>query len=860
MSEENEAPENDVPKYEDTIPSYEDTISTEDKDKVAKYISEPSASLLEAARAGYAEGGTFGFAPRMGASFGAGLEKLAGMPMGEEKFPLVPGVESSENKKLQDLYNEYLEYNKKLNEKAKKDHPGVYYSSMLAGGVVSPLNKVGNIGLGAKTAKEAQLAAQLAKQGAPVTQASMPLKMTLSGLSGARQGTLAGLSQSEDLTDIPQNIEKMGQGALFGGGVGAAIPPIGSAIKGTAGATASGLETIFGPVGERFRQGMRAGSQAAPNLATETGREVAHEGRKMFAKDFIENLRSIIKSNAKDKVQKIQNATADLPANEVDQVLNEVLELDPLKMGSKEAEEFALIREEILRAKEGPMKTEVVRQYTGAPPMQPLASQSDHYLPATPEVMPPQMAPEAPPMPGVDVTPPPPAPPLQLGPGGQNLPVVQPPIEQGQAFRMAPPPPPTPGGFQGYESVHKATINAGDDEAKLLFQQKVQEKLLDEEVLGKNFNDSPIEIEEIPIPGTDKVRLHAKRAVIEEPVDDFKQQAQQLAQEEKEAKRIQDLLDKQQEELAKVKQQQEMDMLKPGFQDIKQEVRSGGRNINRPDELYKLQQLMQEYGNPAAPRMQTKDMQRLSRDTSQKLSGVLKTNVDTASNDQILHAFNNIGEVLNIDPQDLQLPGGVGEKARETALGQIFKLINPENLSDADLVNQEKMQYIAQQLRSISPELSEKFLQNVEKQAEIKLLLKEFSKPYEPSGINPEFNIVRRLATKASYGAGYGLGSQAQKFGAEVAPAVQSSKQLFSKYTPESMQEAANRAFASGDAAVQSFGQVLMKLASADERTRNSMIFVLEQQSGYKTMMDKLFGPEEQKDTQMKDKTLQRFK
>jgi hypothetical protein len=817
----------------------------------------PTATPGEAIREGFAQGGTYGFAPRIGAAMGAGLEMGAGADIGG--FPLVPGAEPSEKKKLKDLYNEYLDYNNKLQEKAQKSHPGLYYGSMLAGGMASPLNKIASVGLGSGTAKAAAAAEKLAATNPAIQTASMPLKMTLGGLGGAKAGALGGLSQSKDLTDIPQDITQMGKGAMFGTGIGAAMPPVGSTLKAGAGLGSNLLESFFGPVPKTVGEGFRAGLEAAPNLAKATGQEAAQQGRKEFATSFVDNLRKIIKSNAKDKIQKIQSWSENIPNDQVDTVLNEILEMDPAKMGTKEAEEFSQIKEEILRAKEGPMRSETVRQYPGQAPAPVLASSSQQFRPPVnpAEVLPPQGAAPQPPMPGTDVTPPPPP---QLGPGGQNLPMPQAPAIEGQAFRMAPPPEPTPSEFQGYEAVHKATIGAEDKEAREMFAQKLHEKLADEKALGKNFNDSPIQMEEHPIPGTDKVRLIAKRAVVGEDADAFKEQAQALTQQQKEQQRLQDLLDRQNEESAKMKQQQEAEMVKPQFQDVQQQVRSGGRNIYNPQELYQLQQLMQELGTGVTPRMSTKGMQSVAKGASQDLANVLKKNVGTGDVDQALHAFNNIGEVLGIDPRDLQLPGGVGEKVREDALNKVFKIINPENFSDSDLVNQEKIQYIAKQLESINPDLSNKFVESVQKQAETKGLIKEFTKPYEPTGINPALNVIRRNMSKLAYNAAYNVGEQVQKVGADIGPAIQAGQKIFSRYTPDSLQQAASRALASGDQTVQQFGQVLSKLATADERTRNSMIFVLEQQAGYKAMLNKLLEPEKEKTPQAKDKTLQKYK
>lgn len=867
--------------------------------KLKKYLKAPQASELESAREGLAQGGTYGFAPRMGAALGAtlsapgeiqrGIQEAVSAKPGED-IETAPGQGAGGPQSVEQLYKDYLDYNNKLQAKAHASNPSIYNASMLAGGIASPLNKIGSVGALAQAAPKASILA----------------KMAHSGAAGARMGGLAGLSQSQDLTDIPQDISNVGTGMAFGGGIGTVAPPITAGLAATARGGANVLKTVFGPVGQNFAKGIEAGAEGAPNIATEEGQQQTQAQRKEFAENFVNNLKNIIKKNAKNKVQMIEQHVADLPKDKIDGVLNTILELDPTKMGTKEAEEFALIKEEILRAKEGPMQAETVRQYNPGQAPAPVLTPNQQYRPPInpAEVMPPEGAPPGAPPPGMDVTPPPmqaigpgqPGPPpaapnstpMQEMPGGQNLPVVQPPEIHGEASQMAPPPEPSPGGFQGYEALHKATIDADDKAAREAFEQKIHEKLADEEALGQNHNDNQVQIEEKKLPNG-KVRLIAKRAISGEDADafkeqaqglgeqekmsgavdqqnqqaadeGFKQQAQDLNQQQKDQQRLQNLLDQQNEESARMKQQQEVEMAKPQFQDVEQQVRSGGRNIQNPKELYTLQQLMQEYGHPTAPRMQTQTMQRVAQGASKDLSGILKQNVGTSGVDAQLHAFNNIAEVLGVDASHLGAPGGTGEKAQNDAMNKLFKLINPENLNDQTLLNQDKLQYIDSQLRAIDPGIADQFIQNAAKQAENKGLMKEFTKPYEPSGINWLFNAVRKTASKTAYRAGYGLGEQGQKIGAEIGPAIQAGQKIFTQFTPDSLQQAATKAAASTDSTVQQFGQVMSKLATADERTRNSMLFILQQNAGYRDMMKDLLPPEEKKSTQSKDNTLQKFK
>lgn len=813
-------------------------LTTEQKAGIVTHFKPPQASELESIREGYAQGGTLGYAPRIGAAMGAGLEKTAGAGLGPEGFPLIPGAEKSENKKLQDLYNEYLDYNNKLQEKAKASNPGLYHTAEFAGVMASPFNKIGTLGGGGMAAKDASILA----------------KMGQSGLAGARMGALGGLSQSKDLNNLPEDVSNMGRGAAFGAGIGLAAPPVGAALSGMASGAGSIGRTVFGPMGQMFKKGSQAGTEGLPNLATEAGQSQAQGIRKEFAQKFVDDLKGILNSSAKNKRELIRNASQDVPKEQLDEVISKYLEANPKLNTKKSLDELNELKEIILTAKEGPLKPETVRVYREGAPERPLPSDARPFQPTSPEVEPMPTESSTTPadqsMRGVNVEP------KLLTAGENKLPAVAEEGITGKAESMGVPPPESPAGFAGYEPVHKATIEAGDEEALAAFKHKIEEKLADERALGRNFNDNPIQIEQHKIPGSDKVRIIAKRAKVEEPVDEFAEHAKSLSDRQKEEARLQKLLDQQQEEQLKFQQQQDQQAAQPQFQDVSQQVRSGDRNIYSPEELYNLQQTLSHMSQFREGRgFSSPEVTKMAGDASKDLSGLIKQTAGTASVDQKIHAFNNIAESLGIDTAPLSMPGGTGEKAQADAMTKIFKLINPENLDDQTLLNQDKLQYIHEQLKAISPEMADNFLSNAMKQAESKGLTKEFSKPYEPSGINPFFNAIRRNASKVSYGTGYGLGQQVRKISSEIEPAVK----MFQQYTPESLQQAASTAAQSSDATIQKFGQVLSKLATADERTRNSMLFVLQQQAGYKAMMDGLLGQKEQA-PQAKNKSLEKYK
>lgn len=809
----------------------------------------PDIPLSESLRAGYAKGGTFGFAPRIGAAGGATAEKLAGLlglgPQADNKAVGLP------EQSLSDLYNEYLKYNQQREELAHKANPGTFNAAELGGAIASPINKLATIGMLGKIPEGASLLSKVAHGAA----------------QGAKVGGVAGLSQSDDLSNLPQDVEHMGRGMMGGAAVGGVLPPVFSGIGSAARGTAQVGRSVFGPVGKMFKKGAEAASEGAPDLTTEMGQGQGLKNVGQWATQTVEDWRNILKSQAKDKVAKIRSATEDVPKEQVDAILQSAIEADP-KLNTPEARaELARLKEMILTAKEGELKQQTIRQYVPGMEPKPISSKpqeefpddmTQSMLPQVDDDLTQSMAKNAP---GVDEatatktnTPIPNAedemtlassePGIFKLKSKDKLPVVEPEGEFGQAEKIGPE---SPEGFAGYEAVHKATIEANDQEALAAFQHKVQEKLLDERLLGKNFNPGQIKIDAEPIPGSNKIRLVAKRAITEENPDAFKEQAAEMAQRKKESDRLQQMLDKQSEEGFKQKAQAEAEMLKPQYQDIQVEGRSNDRNIYNPEELYNLQQLMKGMSQFREGRgFSSDEVTKMAGNLSTDLSKTIKESVGTSSVDEKIHAMNNIGEALGVDMEGMSIPGGVGEKSQTDAINKLLKLVEPENLSDRTLINRDKMQYVYEQLQKIHPDLANQFLKNAAQQAETKGLLKEFSTPYEPSGINWLFNAIRKNASKASYSAGYGVQSQAQKIGREIQPAVDLGKKVFNQYTPEALQNAAYKIAASGDQKTQQFGQVLSKLATADERTRAAMLFTMQQQTPYRDMLNKWLPNQEE--------------
>lgn len=788
-------------------------LSDEDQQTVSDYISQPEVPLTESARAGLASGGTFGLGNRIGAAGGAAAEKLAGAPMGEEGFPLVPGMDSSKDKKLSDLYNEYLQYNKKREATAADANPITYHGAQFVGAMASPLNKIGAVG-------------QLPKD------ASMLAKMGHGALAGARMGTLAGAASSPDLTNPAQTVENAGEGAAFGAGLGAGMPPVIGGVKALAGGTANVVRPLIGKPGSMFGKGMQAGMEGAPNLAGEPGQLQAIEERGKFADQFVKDLNDIINSNAKNKRELVAKALEKsqlAPKDAVDAITQKYLQANPRLNEDTARKELGQLKEMIVTALEGPEKTEVVRHYTGGP--RPMPGSAAPPMPGAPEMPPPEMG----------------------APGPSDI------APQQNALAPAPESPSqTPSDFAGYEAVHKATIEKGDEKAKEAFQHKIHEKLADEEALGLNHNDSPIQIEEHEIPGSDKVRLIAKRAKIVESGDEFKDQAKALTQQQKEQERLQSLLDRQNEEKLKFQQQQDVELAKPQFQDETVTTREGGRNLQDPEQLYALQKNLQAKSQFSEGRgFSSQEMNKMSGDAAKDIAKLIKMTIpDTIPVDERLNAFNNVAERLGINTDKLNIPGGEGQKARADAMSKILGILKPKEATDQSQMSGRAINYVKNELNRVHPDIGNAFEQEAEKHATNKGTIEELVKPETVGGGGPILSSIRRGINKTAYNTGYGLGGEVEK----MSPMVHGTKQLFENYTPEALKRAGSAAAQSTNQAVQQLGQVLTKLADSDDRTRNSMMFVLEQQAGYREMMSPYFEKTESGTAQAKDKGLEKFK
>jgi hypothetical protein len=250
-------------------------------------------------------------------------------------------------------------------------------------------------------------------------------------------------------------------------------------------------------------------------------------------------------------------------------------------------------------------------------------------------------------------------------------------------------------------------------------------------------------------------------------------------------------------------------------------------------------------------------MNKMSGDAAKDIAQLIKMTIpETVPVDERLNAFNNVAESLGIDTSKLQLPGGEGQAARQGAMKKVLGVLSPEAPTDKSQLNSNTIDYVQGQLNRVHPDIGNAFGQEAAKHAENAGTIAQLTKPETVGGGGPILSAMRRGVNKISYNVGHAVGSEVNR----MEPGIAQANKIFQQYTPQALQKAGAAASQSGNVAVQQMGQVLSKLATADDRTRNSMMFVLQQQAGYRDMMAPYFEAPEKHTPQAKDKTLEKYK
>lgn len=361
--------------------------SDAERKAIGDYLNTPTASPLDSFSAGAQQGLTFGHADELGAALGAGLEKAAGTPVGPEGFPLVPGAEPTKDKKLSDLYQEYLDASRKRIGNAESANPVAAGAGNLAGGALG-------IAAGSMALGPAEAATTLPEGAGAVGKMPMSISQYIKGKlpaieqsaqTAVKYGAPAGAIAAEGNQEAPilsdQTLPNMAEGAGLGSLVAGAIPPAAELVGGAAKGTASALKGVkerggelienilSGDLGKTFSRGFGENGRSSREWLVGAKAQQA-AGSKML--DVSEKLvaapQKVLQETGQLK-NDIINAAAEkgvrIPDAEVDDLINRNLGQDPLTTLDKTKKEMQKFRDMLLEARDGEEVEKVRRVFYG---------------------------------------------------------------------------------------------------------------------------------------------------------------------------------------------------------------------------------------------------------------------------------------------------------------------------------------------------------------------------------------------------------------------------------------------------------------------------------------------------------------
>lgn len=307
----------------------------EDKELLALGAT-PDVEASTSALRGAEQGLTMDWADELGSAFGAALESGSNVIQERSLAPL-------SDQRVMDLYDEYLNFNRKRYKEAQAANPGTYFGGQIAGGALLPIGSIGQAGKAA----------------------SLGQKVVSGATAGGAIGGLQAAGASEAKAGSKDFIGDTVLGAQGGLMLGALVPPTVVATKAAADEAGGALKwtggKLFGPVGEAYSMG-KEGIKAT----TEAGQKAVMKEAGRFAGSVGGNIEKQITDLAKRKneiLREAQEAGVQLDPERIDKMFERVMkDQSPSNLDIVERD-FNELRAIIKNAKEGKLvqrKTESV--------------------------------------------------------------------------------------------------------------------------------------------------------------------------------------------------------------------------------------------------------------------------------------------------------------------------------------------------------------------------------------------------------------------------------------------------------------------------------------------------------------------
>lgn len=730
----------------------------------------PSAgpSIPESVLAGAQQGLTLGHADELGAAMGAGLEKGAAMT----------GLGPQTDQSLKDLYNEYLQANRK--------RLGAAEAANRVTGKIPFTNQ--NVSVGASDLGALAGGFLIPGLGGLGPEASMGEKM----VHGAKQGALVGGIAGEGQSDAPLVSSKtLGNtlgGAAIGTGLGIAAPPVfdaaaatgkavGNFVKGGVEKTGALLENLLsGQAGTAFKRGFGLSrGEREFNVGSQAQLEHSNNGLEIGG-EFASEPQSVLQSLGKEKNEIIEAAAkngSQIDPEQVDSLINKQLQNNPLTTLDKVKSEMQKLRNMLLEARDGEEVEKIKRVYFAEG-----NSEKEKFLQKVNQKQVGESMSEAP-----DYVP--------KSPRDEFEAKAK--VNEAKRQALAGQESPIP-----HEISYEPIDGDPNNELALVKQKQFDDdghfkgyKEIDSEVLPKNATQEQMqdEVHFIPADAPGKLIAVRRRPILDEngEISGYKVLDQKTVNAEDAAK----------------------------YKDITETVREKKFDLRNPEHLYNLyKDLKTKSAYPKNPweaenSFSTPEAQGAAQSTMKDINATLRNNIpELQPVDQQIQQYNQATSVLEQKPYNIDM----GADPQENSL-KLIKLIEKSSGDSPEAVRaKEALTDYLNKLKIANPEMGHRLESKMQDWLERNKVLGAANESiYLPRpAARPQ-----ALASKAGAVSGYALGS----------------------ITPDWMRNVATQLSRSGSKATSGVGQLLNNLADKDERTRNAVMWSVMQNPAYREML-----------------------
>ncbi len=878
-----------IPKFEDTVPTWDHTVDASDKEALIKHIHSDPMTDFGAGMIGAEDGATLGFAPRMGAALGAGLENTSDtireighlgdspesyLETEAQNHPFDPNIKPLGPSSLENLYNEYLQANNARHKQARDEHPISNFVGNLTGGLALP------IGSATKLGKAANIKRFLPGGEVVADTVAAPLldRMADSAITGTGIGAVYGLSQSPDLTNVSQELNNIGSGAALGGVIGAAAPPVIGGVKAVASATGEGLAKIFGHAGKAWTAGLERGKLNKPNLATEAGREAETELRGEFANNVGNDLTNKVKELSTLYHQILEDAAArgiKVPQEKIQAFVDKQLAENPQTNLDNVMTEMAKYHEIINTAKDGAEVERYTTRFFGDGPTQIGKFKQQFGAKAAKDAA--EVGEVAPPTEKDDFQ--------KLfeqkqleqkalhGDDSNPLSLEYHPMDDGAELGIIKQRTAGTDPAQGYKKAGASRVVDANMEGEvdpkqmeslnqLLAQKQAEQTLLpgsaDPTELELAFEPTDIPItnkngevvgqKQIAIirqkqldPGMEGGTKRIASRVLNPPAT--QEPLEYIIKPSSEPGKVLGIIRRPiknaQGQITSYEVQGTPKLLNAEdaakFKEQREIVREGGRDLGDLEEMLQLHNDLRQKGKYSDQGgFSSDEAKNAAANGAKQVKQILGETVpELGGIDSKIAALKNVTDRLGIDTYEFSYD----PKAQEQVKKRISMLINDVNRPDDKGDDARRtLSYVASELKKFDPAYAEQLEQKLNEFGVGKEIDKKVSSPFNALST---FGGFRGLLPQMTHGAGHKIGQTISENAPRVEKTVGVTVDTIKALTPQVLQDLGKKAVMSGPVqgtgqAMQDLSRILLNAAGHDERTRNALLFGVLQNSGYR--------------------------